>query len=324
MILLLFYCSFARPNTSSSIRIRNRWKSAMRRIPEIKAPLTAKSADPIKIPSPKPPRRPSTAHVLASSAPRRSLPHSCSPARKITAGLSPASSTDSLSPPDQSRQRSSSFGHTTQYYRKKLTAKINLDLPIQKATSTSSMHSSNESLCDHSSETGSLSSFAKHSTNNACFRCMRKEKHKEVTQPNDLIFDHIHGEIRHRAKQAFGRTVHDEDRAPTVRKHSPKPKQTTTEEDTTPEPITADEFINKCIIESETTIIRAAQKPTASSLFSQLLGEFLPNHDDEPHLSELKPAEPPRERAYSMPSEWRKNRKTIPCGMRLHIEQTGL
>jgi len=313
----------SRPSTS--FRIRNCWKSAMKKIPEIKLPLNTASNS-MKIPTPSPPRRrrPSTAHELASSAPHRSPHHSCSPARKIVSKLSPATSCDRLTPPDQMRQRSSSFGNASQYYRKKLAAQINLDLPIKKTISNSSVNSSTESLCDHHDVLLGHQKSIKHSGPNTCSRCMRKEKLKEVTWSNDLIFDHIHGEIRHRPKQAFGRTVHDGEKISSVKKLPPKSKSPSPDRkrDSAIEPVTADEFINKCIIESETTIIRAAQKPTGSSLFSQLLGEFLP-HDDETLHVELKAPETPRERAYSMPSEWRRNRNTIACGMRLQIEQTG-
>lgn len=346
-MFLFWYSLITTTAPTSSLRIRNRWKSAMKRIPEIHKPVAPKSQA-VTIPSPKTPHRPSTAAGRVTSSKQhgnRSPILSSSPARKITFAVSPATSTERLTShgehtrnrsssfgqyyrqnktmahldvPDQylGRQRSSSFGQqtSTQMRLHKKQTKINLDLPVKKSTSTNSLHSSSESLCDHKNDA-----------------IKRKDRFKELSKPSDLVFDHLHGEIRHKIKAAFGSTVHDEFKlqvGSTDMNERPSSKSSTTldgespeQEDTVAEPIAADKFINQCIIEAQTTIIRPTEKARASSLFSQVMEELLPTHDDEIQLSDLKPLETPRERAYSVPAAWRQHRKTVPCGMRLQIEQ---
>lgn len=110
---------------------------------------------------------------------------------------------------------------------------------------------------------------------------------------------------RERPKTAFGSSVaHNIKPSPKVSRKKPKARIETPPEDTSSssaesEPIRADDFINNCIIDSQTPRIKPPLRPKTSSLFSQLLDEFIPGSNDRetPELIEI--AVTPRGRSNS-------------------------
>mgnify|MGYP001792914743 CR=1 FL=1 len=241
----------------------------------------------------------------------------------------------SLSPP--LRRRSSSFGITTQVTRKpgilrdkqtnsngsnsnsnetspSLSRKSQNDLRLSFVSSSFSKHSpgllssSSERLrmdrsCDHSHDHHQTSGVMDHS----CRKCIKAQLQRNTSKPQDeLVFDYIHGEIKHRPKTAFGRTVHADNTpaSPTTggRKSKSKGGHDDEHDDGEQDHISADEFINQCIIDSQTPRIKTVQRPRTSSTFGQLLEEFLPGDNDKavPELLELPPVRR-RGRSNSLP-----------------------
>lgn len=138
-------------------------------------------------------------------------------------------------------------------------------------------------------------------------KTLKAQLQRHVPKPQDeLVFDYVHGEIKHRPMTAFGRTVHPEKAAaspPTMKKKSIlKMSYGSNDGKDDCDVLSADGFINQCIIDSQTPRIKTAQRPQTSSTFGQLLEEFLPSNgsNEIPELLEIPPVKR-RGRSNSLP-----------------------
>ena len=209
-------------------------------------------------------------------------------------------------PTYEQRERSASFGNTG---RKPLLNNLRSKSPARS--------NSNMSLQSNQSSSESIAS----SHHNTSTGNSRHDVSSE--QPaNDLIFDYIHGEIKHRPKTAFGSIVHQSANTKT----SPKPPKKEMKHDDSGSSnsedesvvATANDFLNQCIINSEQTWIKPPEKPQSSSAFDKILKEFMPEDDID---FDEEPQKTFRERTHSMPaSVMAKNGSNlVPCGKRVHI-----
>lgn len=183
------------------------------------------------------------------------------------------------------RQRSASFGYATHLLTKP--ARLSTNLKPSGSEERVSKTGSNPTLCgDHSD---------KHDQQH-CVKCSRLQRRSSLKPAgsDELVFDYVHGEIKHREKSttAFGSTYHPEDKKPPKyeRRSSLKIDTSKDEKEAGDEAegdqdsmVSADDFINRCIIDVQTPRVKTAQKPShTSSTFSQLLAEFMPedgNHE---------------------------------------------
>lgn len=281
------------------------------------------SAD-VRILSPRTPQRPISAlpYISITESNHEIIEYSdlSSPsANRHLCARSPTSSMDRLTTKQYSRQRSSSFGAATSEVNRKKT-KLNLDLPVRKATSWSSINRSSDCLYGHSSSGYSHPHTT--STLSQCFSCDKERKIKTLTEPSDLIFDHLRGEIRHRPKTAFGSTMHQAAKSSAKNHHTQSKLETPLPHKKVKlQPLAADQFINECIIISETRVIKQAEKPKASPLFCQIMGELLPTHENLTDIYFMKP-KPAKGAATLNPSSSAQSSGTIHCGRRLKIRQS--
>lgn len=247
--------------------------------------------------------------------PRTSLPTSSnfSPKSRVRTN----SYTQSQVTPKKSplRQRSSSFAYAVHSPIK----------PLEQAfRSKREKSGSNSSIESSSSE-----SYAPH-TSNYSYTTSTANPHKLSEQStNDLIFDYIHGEIKHKPKTAFGSVVHDDTSSTNSPKTSKKGGTDThmngdavedLDVDEETELIAADDFLNQCIVESELTVITPAEKPHSSATFDRILKEFMPDHSSDSECSQSHQLFRPR--AFSLPinSVLKTNATTPNNSKRVHMQ----
>lgn len=222
----------------------------------------------------------------------------------------------------QTRQRSSSFGVALPL--SKLKAKSLREQILRKSKDDVSTSSSAEALPhsgDSSPEPHLHYMEPQHSQH--CQKCkrhvMRQNSLREsLNNPEDeLVFDYANGVIRHkeRPKTAFGTTFYSQKKtstSPTTPRRSVKLQLPVCDEQgldpaNTDEPISANDFINQCIIDSQTPRLQPAQKPSTSSTFSKLLEEFMPSKKEDQGVPEIVVV-PRRGRSNSLPViSWRDN-----------------
>lgn len=156
----------------------------------------------------------------------------------------------------------------------------------------------------------------------------------EVEQSqHGMVFDYIHGVIKHRPKTAFGSIIHDNIYEDTDAQLKPQADSESStchsdgSEDEETRPVTgAGDFLSQCILDSQVTVIKAAEKPSSSTLFSKLLNEFMlePQQQEESFDSNSSPVtdQSYRIRANSLPctAMLKLGKNSIACGTRVQIK----
>lgn len=217
----------------------------------------------------------------------------------------------------QQRQRSRSFGHAS-------------FLPIERSNEDSkTIHigHSNGRLSPSNSFSSSEMIFSHVRSNYNNSALTGGTHHLSEKSTNDLVFDYIHGEIKHRPKTAFGSKVHEDIETKASCKLTTKVVADPCESDKEDEEnvdnlIKADDFINRCIIESEQPVIKPTEKPHSSATFDKILKEFMSDSsaDSESEMDETERVF--RLRANSLPvsSMLKANQTVNSGGKRVHIQ----